>query len=68
MAKKSNRKETHISTQAKISGKTSRTGREVWSMQSDGKKRTFITSKSSARVMDEAVTIYNGALERLAKR
>jgi len=43
-------------------------GREVWHIVSDGQIHTSVTSATSAKVMDDAVRVYGGALERLAKR
>lgn len=43
-------------------------GRKVWQVTRDGHRETIITSSSSAEAMDDAMIIYKGALERLAKR
>jgi hypothetical protein len=43
-------------------------GREVWRVASEGKIKSIATSASSAAAMDEALIIYDTALERLANR
>ena len=43
-------------------------GREVWHVASEGKVISIATSASSTAAMDEAVVIYDTALERLANR
>lgn len=41
---------------------------ERWRVTESGKSITVRTTKSSARIMDDAVKIYSSALKRLAKR
>jgi hypothetical protein len=43
-------------------------GREIWRVASEGKIRSIATSASSTAAMDEALVIYDTALERLANR
>jgi hypothetical protein len=45
-----------------------KSGKEIWRVASNGQFKTVITSSSSAAAMDDAVTVYSGALKRLAKR
>lgn len=48
-------------------GKTP-SGDEVWRVSANGRSYKLTTSSSSVDVMDDAVRIYQNALERLAKR
>jgi hypothetical protein len=41
---------------------------ERWRITDSGKSVTVRTTKSSAKIMDDAVRIYSSALKRLAKR
>lgn len=72
MAKKppsAGKKPTRCSaTRVAVGGSVDRHGREAWHVSADGKRRTAVTSGSSAAAMDEAVRVFNGALERLAKK
>jgi hypothetical protein len=43
-------------------------GQEVWLVHKGGRRERVITTGTSAATMDDAVTIYSGALKRLAKR
>ena len=49
-------------------GRKAEGGQEVWHVTIDGKKKTLVTSTTSASAMDEAKVIYSGALKRLANR
>jgi hypothetical protein len=54
---------------AKVLTKVERDGQEVWRVTSaNGRIRELTTSSSSKKTMDEAVTIYGRALQRLANR
>lgn len=64
-------KKQHITgkdVKAIVERATQKDGREVWRVASEGKILSIATSASSAAAMDEALVIYDTALERLANR
>jgi hypothetical protein len=53
---------------SKVIGRTVHREREAWRVASGGQTITIVTSDTSARAMDEAIVIFDGALKRLADR
>jgi hypothetical protein len=51
-----------------VTGGKKEHGREVWVVTGGGKRQVIKTSASSVAAMDQAMTVYAGALERLAKK
>lgn len=52
----------------KVVGKMIRDGKEVWRVSADGQIKNLVTRRSSTSAMDDAMTVYGRALQRLANR
>lgn len=56
-----------MQTAVKFLGKT-KSGQEIWHVNSDGRIKRLVTGKASIQAMDEAVLVYGRALKSLAQR